>query len=123
MFGLFGSRGTSLNWQKIENDNDIETIWQNSLQNPAVLFKHSTRCSISSMALSRFERDWKKDTCAELWFLDLIAYRELSNQIAQKSGVKHESPQVIVVHHGKVIYHASHYDIRVEAILRKIETE
>jgi bacillithiol system protein YtxJ len=120
MFGLFGSGKSSLKWNKVENPADIDVIWQNSTQIPVVIFKHSTRCSVSSMALSRFEREWNNDSAVEIWFLDLIAFRELSNQIAQKSGVRHESPQVILLSNGKVVYHASHNAIRVGDVLSKI---
>ncbi|CAN5322136.1 bacillithiol system redox-active protein YtxJ [soil metagenome] len=82
-----------------------------------VLFKHSTRCSISSMALGRFERSWKlSETDVPTYFLDLIAHRNLSDKIASLFEIGHESPQVLVIKNGKCIYTASHSDISVSAI-------
>lgn len=75
------------------------------------VFKHSTRCSISSMAKSRLERDWDLDM--PIYYLDLIQYRSLSNFIAHRSGIEHESPQLIVFQNGKAVYDASHSSIVV----------
>lgn len=84
-------------------------------------YKHSTRCGVSSMAWSRLERSWKSDMT--LLFVDLIRHRELSNYIAQKTGVRHESPQLIISRGGNVIDHASHMEISghwVESVENKI---
>lgn len=78
----------------------------------AVIFKHSTSCSISQMALSRFERGWNSNDDVPVYLLDLIAYRDVSNAIAEKYSVRHESPQVLVIKNQKASYVASHYDIR-----------
>lgn len=78
------------------------------------VFKHSTRCSISSMAKSRFEREYNLDF--PVYYLDLIQYRPISNLIASKSGVEHQSPQLIVFQNGKPIYNASHSGIVIDEI-------
>ncbi|MFY0644026.1 MAG: bacillithiol system redox-active protein YtxJ [Bacteroidia bacterium] len=81
-----------------------------------VLFKHSYRCSISSVALNRLQNlcdDLNKGQKAIL--LDVIAQRDLSNNIASKFQIKHESPQLIIVKNGKAVYHASHFDINRDA--------
>jgi bacillithiol system protein YtxJ len=110
----------SMNWLKLVNENQLEEIQNNSF-NPTikgvVLFKHSTRCSISSMALSRFERGWSLDQeKAPAYYLDLLNYRHISSLIADKYAVEHESPQVLIIKDGKCIYHASHSDINVADI-------
>jgi len=73
------------------------------------IFKHSTRCSISTMAKSRFEREWNTpDFQFKLFYLDLLTYRSISNKIEELTGVQHQSPQLIVVNNGKVVYSESH---------------
>jgi bacillithiol system protein YtxJ len=98
-----------------------ETHWQELLEasqtKPQLLFKHSTRCSISSMVLHRFEgNDLLESADISCWFLDLIAFRELSNFIAAETQVWHESPQCIVLDKGQVIYAESHGAIDAKVI-------
>lgn len=82
---------------------------------PVVIFKHSTRCSISSMAKNRMERDNEPEGIA-FYYLDLIRYRGLSNKIAEVFGVYHESPQVLVIRDGKCVYDESHGSISMDEI-------
>lgn len=77
-----------------------------------VIFKHSTRCSISKMVLTRFQKEWRiKDEKVVPLFLDLLSHREISNFIEDFLEVKHESPQVIIVKKELAFYHASHTEI------------
>lgn len=76
---------------------------------PVVIFKHSTRCSISSMVKNRLDREWESEV--PVYYLDLIAFRNVSNLIAELSGVQHESPQLLIFRNGKCVYHASHTQI------------
>lgn len=96
-----------MNWITINSEQQLIDLL--SSQKPFAVFKHSTRCSISSMVKNRLERDWTSDEA--VYYLDLIAHRNISNLIAQKSGVEHESPQLIVFKEGKAIYDASHTSI------------
>lgn len=107
-----------MEWNNIHNDNDLEGLKSASNQLPVLIFKHSTRCSISSMALSRLERSWGEAASDSLtpYMLDLISYRDLSQKIANDFNVHHESPQVLVVKDGKCIYHASHMEINLADI-------
>lgn len=91
--------------------NDLKVIEERSHERPQLIFKHSTRCSISSMALSRFERLWQENEPLDVWYLDLIAYRAVSNEIAERFGVTHQSPQAIMIVNGAVGYHNSHNGI------------
>jgi len=86
-----------------------------------ILFKHSTRCPVSSMALDRLQRDWADEDydLMEPYFLDLISYRQASNQIASHFNVLHQSPQVLLIKNGECVYDCSHYDIRYEDIKKK----
>jgi bacillithiol system protein YtxJ len=102
-----------MNWIQLREKEQLQTLQAESLKQPVLIFKHSTRCSISRMVLDRLERSWNQDEVVGVksYFLDLITYREISNQIASLFNVEHESPQMIVIHEGKAIYHTSHYDI------------
>ena len=91
----------------------IDAAVQQSFTEDVVIFKHSTRCSISSMALDRLNRGSLKQ---KLYFLDLLQYRSLSNLIAEKFAVHHESPQLLLVRKGECIFEASHLDISVAAV-------
>ena len=82
------------------------------------VFKHSTRCSISSMVMHRVERDWDLDL--PIYYLDLIKFRSVSNLIAEKSNVEHESPQLIIFQNGKHLYNASHSAIVVNDVKEEI---
>jgi bacillithiol system protein YtxJ len=83
-----------LTWNTLERPLDLETLVDCSYQTPCIIFKHSTRCSISSVAKMRLERGWKLgDEQVIPYFLDLIAYRSLSDAIANRFGVQHESPR------------------------------
>lgn len=108
-----------MDWNRITSVADLETVKQVSYQQPALIFKHSTRCSISDAALNRLERRWDAARAGNLvpYFLDLIAYRTVSNQIAEDFGVRHESPQVLLIHQGRCIYHASHFDIHFDELV------
>jgi bacillithiol system protein YtxJ len=84
---------------------------------PVVIFKHSTRCVISRMVLREFESSFDKDgKSVALYFLDLLSYRENSNQVGEIFQVFHQSPQLLVIKNGEAIYHASHNEIKADAI-------
>lgn len=91
----------------------METLRVESRNQPVIIFKHSTRCSISHTALNRLERNWKEDEMASVksYYLDLLAYREISNQISDLFNVEHQSPQVIILKDGASVYNKSHFDI------------
>jgi bacillithiol system protein YtxJ len=88
----------------------------------AIIFKHSTRCSISMMAKKRFELDWDKlPQEIPLYFLDLIKHRDISNQIAQEFNVHHESPQLLLIKSGECILDQSHGAISVDETLEMVQ--
>jgi bacillithiol system protein YtxJ len=111
-----------MNWNKLTAPTQIEEIKQLSNTKPVLIFKHSTRCSVSSMSLDRLLRNWKstdEDKVAP-YFLDLIANRSLSNQIEKEFGIPHESPQVIIIKDGKAVYDNSHYGILYQDIMGQL---
>ncbi len=108
-------------WNNLEKLQDIDNLIKSSYQKPQLIFKHSTRCSISSMALQRFERNWDENNKEiDLNFLDLIAIRPVSSHIAEVFEVQHESPQVLLIINGKCIYNTSHNDISVNGITQNL---
>lgn len=111
-----------MNWNKLSQTGQIQEIKALSDEKPVMIFKHSTRCSISSMALDRLMRKWQNSDNEKLepYILDLITNRALSDQIATTFGVSHESPQVIIIKNGEVIYDVSHYSISYSDILKSV---
>jgi len=96
----------------MSEESQIAEIVELSHEKPQLIFKHSTRCSISSMAKSRLEREWNLEN-VQPWYLDLIAYRNVSNAITSKLGVHHASPQAILLKNGEVVHDSSHSSISV----------
>ncbi len=103
-----------MNWKEIKSIEQLEEIIAASKDKTQVIFKHSTRCFISKMVKRKFEHDWNSDDTPYL--LDLINHRDVSNSIAEKLNLEHQSPQVIVISKGKVIHHNSHSEINAKTI-------
>lgn len=105
----------SIPWEELSEEAQLETINELSKTKPVLIFKHSTRCSISAMAKNRFEKGWEEANVS-IWLLDLIRYREISNKIAADYGVMHQSPQVLLIKNGECIYTATHNAIDFKSI-------
>ena len=109
-----------MSWNPLEDIAGIEKIKEASNTKPQVIFKHSTRCGISAAAKRRM--DFGLDSLVEKFdvhFLDLLSYRNISNQIAETFGVYHQSPQVLLIHQGESVYDASHGSVDPERLLTK----
>lgn len=111
-----------LPWIPLTSVEQMKEAIASSDEKPVLLFKHSTRCSISAMALNGFQRGWE-GTPEEitLYYLDLIAHRDVSNAIAEETGVMHQSPQVIVLKNNEVVYTATHSSISPRSALNSIK--
>lgn len=111
-----------MDWIKLENKEQLEEIKKKSSVNPVLIFKHSTRCAISGMALDRLRRNWQSEDFEKItpYFLDLIANRPLSDQISQNFGVYHQSPQIILIKNGEAIYDNSHMGINYRDIMSRL---
>lgn len=109
-----------MNWNELNELVQLEEIKNESFQRPVLIFKHSTRCSISSMALDRLERSWKTEELEGLkpYYLNLIDHRSISNQISEDFNIDHESPQVLIISDGECIYHNSHMGISYHEVKR-----
>lgn len=101
-----------MKWKDLNSLNDLDKAIKDSYNKPVALFKHSTRCSVSLMAKKSVERFWDLDIDA--YYLDLLAHRDISNKIAEALDVHHQSPQMILVKDGQVLYHASHESINID---------
>lgn len=109
-----------MNWLPLTQSSQLDEIASLSNEKNVVIFKHSTRCSISTMAQGRLDRS---DDIPEVpfYFLDLIAHRDISNEIAERFHIHHESPQIILIHKGECVYAESHNGIRMEEIIEQLE--
>lgn len=111
-----------MNWIPLEDEKQLDEIIINSETIPQVIFKHSTRCSVSRMAKSRLDKNNAPDGI-HFYFLDLIKYRDLSNKISVYFEVRHQSPQVLVIINGKCVYNESHSGIIFDEIEAAIMQE
>lgn len=110
-----------IDWQLLNTENGLNDLKTKSETKPQIIFKHSTRCSISAMAKRRLERNWNIDERqADIHYLDLIAYRSISNKVADDFGVSHQSPQILIIKNGQSIFDTSHNDIDVETIAENL---
>lgn len=111
-----------MNWKKLTAESQLENLVEESQQHPVLIFKHSTRCSISATSLARLERNWKENEVGDTapYYLDLIANRSVSGQVASQFGVAHQSPQVLLISKGECIYDASHFDISFDEIRQQL---
>lgn len=101
----------TINWIPLTNLGQLDEIVTLSNEKPVAIFKHSTRCSVSRFALKQFENNFDLEDKVGIYFLDLIEYREVSNEIASRFQVVHQSPQLVLIKNGKSVFDASHNDI------------
>lgn len=102
-------KGTKVHWNQLTNVDQLNDVVEVSKEKKVVVFKHSTRCSISASVLNKFEKQIGEGYT--LYFLDLIAHRDISAAIAEKFNVIHQSPQAIFLENGEVTQHDSHYGV------------
>ena len=123
---LFGSSAEQkeekvLPWIFLTSVDQLEEIERKSFEKPQIIFKHSTRCSISSISMNKFVKNYSiAQEDADLYYLDLLNYREVSNEVGYKFQIMHQSPQVLVIKNGEAVYDASHYAIQTDKILELI---
>lgn len=104
------------NFIKLDSNEKLEQLFQESHQKPVVLFKHSTTCPISSGVYQEISR-----VSGDINLVIVQTARPISTAIAEKTGIRHESPQAIVLKNGKPIYHASHFDVTAEDVAKSLE--
>ena len=100
-----------LPWQALTDVSQLSEIEQKSRTKTQVIFKHSTTCGISKMAMKQFVSVYDLDANLDLYYLDLLSYRAVSNEVGYKFQVIHQSPQLLIIKNGTAVAHASHGDI------------
>ncbi len=114
---LFGDKSeagnkSAINWINLESMTDVEGMIDQSERNTVIVFKHSNRCGISSSVLRKFEKKISTSvTDRKLFYFLNVKHRDVSNEIARRFSVRHESPQLLIVKNNEVIKHDSHYNI------------
>lgn len=106
-----------MNWIALTSEEQLNDIKEKSSQRPQVIFKHSTRCSISAMAKSKLDRS-EGDSEIDFYYLDLLRYRSISNKVSEIFNIYHESPQVLVIKDGACVYDESHLGISMSDIVQ-----
>jgi bacillithiol system protein YtxJ len=103
-----------MNWKPLNHPDQLDEIINSSRHTPQYIFKHSTRCSISVVAKNRLEKEVPGNTI--VYYLDLLTYRSLSNEVSNRWHVVHQSPQLLKIENGTCTYHASHLEIEAEVV-------
>jgi bacillithiol system protein YtxJ len=108
---------TGIQWEPLESVDQLDNIINNSTIKPKVIFKHSTRCGISRMVLNQFEKGYESNEDeVTYYFLDLLNYREVSNAVAEKLNVVHQSPQLIILYDKEILHIESHQGIDIKKV-------
>jgi len=110
-----------MHWIHFTDEDQLQNIIVRSQEKPQVIFKYSNRCYLSEVVFSRLQ----KDCCPEkidFYFLDLVAFREISNKVAEQFDVAHQSPQILLIRDGECVFNESHSEICLEEILEHAYT-
>lgn len=111
---------SKINWIPLTDLDQLNEIIELSNEKPIAIFKHSTRCSISRFALKQFENEFDSADATDTYFLDLIEYRDVSNEIASRFQVVHQSPQLLLIKSGQSVYDVSHSDIDAKEFAERL---
>ncbi|HMC85085.1 MAG TPA: bacillithiol system redox-active protein YtxJ [Chitinophagaceae bacterium] len=107
-----------MNWNTLTSEIQLQQLTEHSFKKPQVIFKHSTRCGISSMVKTRLERTFQPANI-DFYLLDLLAHRPLSFKVAEVFKTEHESPQILLIKNGICVYDESHSGINMTEIVEK----
>jgi bacillithiol system protein YtxJ len=123
---IFGSSNpevaqSKIDWNPLTDLGQLDEIVATSHTKPVLIFKHSTTCSISRMALKNFENEFDIKQQITLYFLDLLNYRAISNEIASRFNVVHQSPQIVLIKDGIAVYDTSHENIDATILKEKLK--
>ncbi|SDS32010.1 bacillithiol system protein YtxJ [Maribacter dokdonensis] len=107
-----GDNSSNIPWISLTSIDQLKDIKEASNSKPQLIFKHSTTCGISRMVLNMFKSNYSlEEGQMDLYFLDLLAHRDVSNGVASEFGVTHQSPQLLIIKNGEVVVHDSHGSI------------
>lgn len=106
-----------INWREVETEADLDELIKSSESSKVLLFKHSNRCGISSTALNRLEKSWETElNSVPTFIIDVVRNRKLSQMIADRIDIPHQSPQILILKNSDCIYSESHMGIRYDEI-------
>ena len=108
-----------MDWNNLTSTEQLEKIDAESHTHAVLIYKHSTRCGICSTAMGRIERKFAGEDARKLkpYYLDVLKYREVSNAVAEKYGIEHQSPQALVIWQGKCALAQNHMEISYEDLM------
>jgi len=101
---------------KIDDHATLENLFTDSTKKPVIVFKHSNACSISARAYREMEK------LDNVNILEVQSARDVSRELADVTGVRHETPQVIVLRDGKAVWNASHFDVTADDVIKAVES-
>ena len=107
---------SNIDWKALTDLSQLDEIIEQSKEIPVLIFKHSTRCIISRTVLKNFERDFNLEGKIIPYYLDLLEFRPISNEITSVFNVVHQSPQVLLIKNGVCVYNTSHEGITIEGL-------
>lgn len=110
------------NLKELHTTEEFDQVWEKSAQGPILVFKHSTTCPISSNAFGAYQ-SYANSNDAEMYFLKVRESRDVSNHIAEITGVQHQSPQIFLLHNKAAVWNTSHSKITVDSIKQAIKSE
>lgn len=109
-------------WHMLNQIDQLDVLIEESKDRPVAIFKHSTRCGVSRSVLKMFEKNYRlQEDKMKLYFMDILTNRDISNEIATRFQIPHESPQMIVIRDGKAVHHDSHHSIDAEHLERFVQ--
>jgi bacillithiol system protein YtxJ len=123
LFGGSENQGqpvSNVNWIPLTDLGQLHEIITLSEPQPVLIFKHSTTCGISKMAMKQFESQFDLNDQVVSYYLDLLKYRSISNEVAARFGVEHQSPQLLLIQDGKCVFDASHGAIDVGDLRKQL---
>jgi bacillithiol system protein YtxJ len=111
-----------MNWKHLTSIAELDELIALSETSTILIYKHSDRCNICHVALNRIERNWKEEDNEKTvpYFLDVLRHRDVSNAIAERLGIRHESPQALLIRNGKCFYSSTHSEINYADIMGEV---
>ena len=125
---FFGNNETKedeqTSWQELENVEEYRQALNHSFEKPILFFKHSTSCFISKSVKKNLEKQISESADkdkVDLYYLDLLHFRPISNLMESDLNVTHQSPQAILLKNGEVKYNASHENIDFQSVIQALK--
>ena len=111
-------------WNVLSEEDEVQEILNASSEYPQLVFKHSHRCSICIIAKEKLEENFSAlDEKADMNFVNVVHSRAVSDALTDQTGVRHESPQVLIINDQKVVWHDSHHSIKADAVLEALKAQ